>query len=305
MEKVLIAAPISTRFKNFLQSNFYELIYIDDVHSYVLENIIGIITSNKLHLNEETLRKYSSLKWIGRLGSGMEIIDTAYCDKHHIAYFSSPQGIANAVAEHSVGMLLSLLHNIHRAFQEIKQRQWMREENRGIELARLTVGIIGYGHTGSAFAKKLKAFTPHILAYDKYKSGFSDEIIQEVSLQKLMQEADVLSFHVPLNEETKHYYDETFMNQMAKAHILMNVSRGAVIPTTTVLKGLESKKILGACIDVLEEEKNIKQFLKHEYPLQQLLQHNVILTPHIAGYTHDAIEKMCQELEAQISQLPM
>lgn len=305
MKNVLIAAPISAKFRNFLSGHHHELISFEDgIGNFDGRDIYGIVTSNKLKLDQLALLNFPSLRWIARLGSGMEIIDTAWCRSHDIQYFSSPAGIANSVAEHVTGMLLSLLHKISSAHQEIKNGQWIREANRGVELQSLTVGIIGYGHTGKALAKKLSAFTDEILVYDKYKEPTADSHVKAVSLDSLQQSADIISFHVPLNAETRHYYNTDFVSKMQKPHILINASRGAVADTSAVLSGLRSGKINGACLDVLEEEHNIEAVLKQDNNIVQLLlQQNVILTPHIAGYSHNAIDKMCDELMLQMESI--
>ncbi len=284
-------------FKQALSDHGYELVY----NNAKGQLSTGIITSNKLLLNKKTLQQFPDLKWIARLGSGMEIIDTAYCDEQGIRYVSSPEGISNSVAEHVMGMLLSLLHHIHSSQNQIHVGQWIREANRGVELEERTVGLIGYGHTGQALAKKLRVFTKNILVYDKYKTGFGDEVVQEVSLEQLQQQADVLSFHVPLNDETRLYYDTAFYSAMSKPHILINSARGGVADTRVILSGLKSGQITGACLDVLEEEKSIDEILKQPANIvQELLKYNVILTPHIAGYSYHAIEKMSAELLAQL-----
>jgi D-3-phosphoglycerate dehydrogenase len=303
VKQVLIASPISENFTAFLIEKNYELIHYDKNDLLTINNelIAGIITSNKLILSKTEIEKYPNLKWIGRIGSGMEIIDVAYCQQKNIQYESSPDGIANSVAEHITGMLLSLNKNIHTSFEEIKNKQWTREPNRGIELENHTIGIIGYGHTGSAFAKKMSVFTKSILAYDKNKTGFSNDFVREVSLEELKEKATILSFHLPLNEETKHYYNDNFLMSMKKNHVLINSSRGAIANTSTVLKGLQNGKITGACLDVLEEEKYIKEILNTPNNLiEELLKYNVLITPHIAGYSHNATEKMCQELMNKI-----
>jgi D-3-phosphoglycerate dehydrogenase len=304
VKQVLIASPISQKFNAFLIEKNYEIVeYSGNYQLSVINNqmIIGIITSNKFILNKLEIEKYPNLKWIGRIGSGMEIIDVEYCQQKNIQCESSPNGIANAVAEHITGMLLSLNKNIHSSFEEIKNKQWIREPNRGIELENQTIGIIGYGHTGSAFAKKMSVFTNSIIAYDKYKTGFSNELVQEVSLEELKEKATILSFHLPLNEETKHYYNDNFLASIKNNHILINASRGYIANTSTILKGLQNGKIIGACLDVLEEEKNINQVLNEDNNLiEQMLKFNVIITPHIAGYSHNATEKMSQELMDKI-----
>ncbi len=303
MKKVLIAAPISKTFKEWLIKKNYELIFYpsDKIENNLLE---GIVTSNKLLLDEKELQTYNALKWIARLGSGMEIIDTTYCERHDIKYFSSPNGISNAVAEHTIGMLLSLLHRIQISSMQIRNGNWIREENRGFELDGKVVGIIGYGHTGIAFAKKLSVFTKNILVFDKYKTNFKEDFFEECSLECIQENADIISFHVPLNQETTNYYSYDFFSKMKKNHILINTSRGPVTPSEVLLHGLKNGKIEGACLDVLEEEKNINHFLKDKNSsIYQLLNHNTILTPHIAGYTFDAIEKMSNELMTQLDEV--
>lgn len=295
MKKVLVAANISSTFRHFLEEKNYVLIA---KHS---EDVEGIVTSNKLLLDQTKIASFPNLKWIARLGSGMEIIDTEYCKANHILCISSPNGIANAVAEHAIGMLLNLFHHIGRSHQEIHSGLWLREENRGIELENQVVGIIGYGHTGKAFVDKLQVFTKHILVYDKYLQGFGTETVKEVELEELMNQVDILSFHVPLNKETTHYYNDDFLSKMKKNHVLLNTSRGAVCSTQTILSGLKNGKITGACLDVLEEEKNITYLLSQDgNTVEELLRFPTILTPHIAGYSVNAIEKMCAELQHQL-----
>lgn len=304
MKVVLLAANISTAFRNALLERDYLLKEIstkEEILKISFAETVGIITSNKLTLDANTLQLFPLLKWIARLGSGMEIIDTDYCTQANIVCISSPQGIANSVAEHCMGMLLNVQHRITASNNEIKNKQWIREPNRGFELETLRVGIIGYGHTGMAFAKKLSVFTPNVIAFDKYKTNFSDAFVQEASLREIKQTCDVLSFHVPLTKEATHYYDATFLQQMVKPHILMNASRGAVVDTNVVLQGLASQKITGACLDVLEEESNIKSILQEEDNLiEKLMKYPVVITPHIAGYSYNAIEKMSAELLAQL-----
>lgn len=299
MKCALIAAPIAIELQEFLKSKDYVLVSSSDAVDWsILE---GIVTSNKLRLDSELLSKCHKLRWIARMGSGMEIVDTDYCKLHNIRYFSSPKGIANSVGEHALGMLLNLTKNIGSSFDEIKEGKWIREPNRGDEIENWKVGLIGYGHTAQAFAKKLAAFTPHVFAYDKYKRGFSSDIVKEVSLEYVLKEAYVVSFHVPLNGETQHYYNDEFMSKMENKHLLINTSRGAVCSTDTILKGLRSEKLIGACLDVLEEEADIYNEVRaKEGNIKELLKHKVIITPHIAGYSHGAVTKMSIELKLQL-----
>ncbi|KXK42708.1 MAG: Phosphoglycerate dehydrogenase [Bacteroidetes bacterium OLB11] len=209
-------------------------------------------------LDETLLKTFSSLKWIARLGSGMEIIDTNYCNFNGIKYFNSPNGIANSVAEHTMGMMLSLLHQIPHSTQSIKKGKWAREKHRGVELSGKTIGIIGFGHTGKALAKKLSVFTKNILIYDKYCSNFQVEYIKESNIEDIQQHADIISFHVPLNEETKNYYNLEFCLKMRKEHILVNTSRGPIAPTHVIIEGLKNGKIKGACLDVFGRRRKYK-----------------------------------------------
>ncbi len=293
-KKVLLAAHISKDFQMLLDAKGYDSIFFDDGEIPFDAN--GIVTSTKLTLNKKLLSQFDNLKWIARLGSGTEIIDTEYCRKNNIAFASSPAGIANAVGEHCVSMLVALQKNIASSFCEVKNRKWSRELNRGWEIFDSTIGLIGYGHTGQAFAKKLAGFNCNIIAFDKYKTDFGNSNVQEVSLKELQERADVISFHVPANTETFHYYNEKFIAN-CKSHILLNTSRGDVVSTVDLIKALGRKKIIGAALDVLENE----QFLanhesEHWQNVDELLKFNTIITPHIAGYSYNAIQKMSAEI---------
>lgn len=294
MKKVLIAANISESFQQLLNEKGYDS--IPYTNGEVPSDVSGIVTSTKLKLDTPLLRQLSSLKWIARLGSGVEIIDVEFCKKNNISFASSPAGISNAVAEHCMAMLISLQKNIASSFIEVKNKQWIREPNRGFEISGLTIGLIGYGHTGQAFAQKLQAFDCKVLAYDKYKNNFEAKKVKQVSLIDLQQQADVISFHVPANDETKYYYDDNFI-QNCKSHILINTSRGVVVKTQSLLAGLKNKKVVGAALDVLDNEHLLADADHKEWQVvQELLKFNTLITPHIAGYSYDAIEKMSTEL---------
>lgn len=299
---VLIASPISTAFRHQLQEAGYTLHeFIPPFEEKKYSGYTGIITSNKLRLNAETLVFFPDLKWVGRMGSGMEIIDTAYCRQHAIRCFSSPGGIANSVAEHACGMLLGLLHRIPSSHREVEGGRWLREANRGEELKGRKIGIIGYGHTGRAFVSKLKAFGPEIFVFDKYHRPEEEEGIRVCDLALIQRHCDIISFHVPLNEETNEYYSDEFAQQMQRPHILVNTSRGEMAKTETILRALQSGKLQGACLDVLNEENQIDQVLQEkDHPLFALFQYPVLITPHIAGYSYDAIEAMSEELMQQL-----
>lgn len=302
-KKVLIAAPVHPVLLDGLRGMGYQC----DVHEAVKQdeaaNLIadceGVITSTRLYLGKELLDAAPKLRWIGRMGSGMEVIDTDYAGQKGVFCASSPEGNCNAVAEHAIGMLLAVLRRIPWSHAEMKEGMWLREENRGHELEGKTVGIIGYGHTGAAFARRLAGFDVRVLAYDKYHTPthVPTHVTACPTLENVYAEADILSFHVPLHNDTIHYLNDTFLEAMRKPFLLINTSRGPVVRTKTLYEGLQSKKIVGAALDVFEEEPvsrfggEMKEMFK-----SILLMDNVVVTPHIAGYTHEALYKMSATL---------
>jgi D-3-phosphoglycerate dehydrogenase len=291
--KFLIIDSVHDILINKLKNFGIETIYIEnltyDKALEIVENFDGIIIRSKFKLDETLLKKAKKLKCIGRIGSGMENIDVKVAQELNIACFNSPEGNRNAVAEHALGMLLSLLNNICKSYEEIKKGIWLREENRGTEIKGKTIGIIGYGNTGSEFCKKLVSFDCRILVYDKYKSGFGNSTILETSLEHIQKEADIISFHVPLTKETYYYFDYTFINNCKKPFYLINTSRGSIVNTKALLNGLKEKKILGAALDVLEFEDTSFEKISMNNVFSELLKlPNVIITPHIAGWTNES-----------------
>lgn len=263
----------------------------------------GIVIRSRFRVGKELLNTAGKLRFIARFGSGMENIDVAYAASKGVKCYGAPEGNANAVAEHALGMLLSLFRNMNRADTEVRQGIWEREGNRGLELDGRTVGIIGYGHTGSAFAKKLQGFDVKVKAYDKYKSGFGTDHIEECSLEDIHQNCDVVSLHVPLTEETKYMVNEAFIQHFQNPVWVMNTSRGAVVNTEDLVAQIREKKVLGACLDVLEYEKTSLEGLKEEVPanLKYLRSSDkVMLTPHIAGWTHESYRKLSNVLADKI-----
>lgn len=306
-KRVLITAEID----NYLQQRFEALGYLVDVipeiERYELLQIIAdytiLIITTYTKVDAELIDKATNLKIVGRVGSGMENVDVEYCKTKNIVCVNSPEGNGNAVGEHCLAMLLNLLNNITKANNELKENLFLREENRGEELDGKTVGIIGYGHTGQAFAKKLRGFDVEILVYDKYKKT-SDNFVENVALDELQKRCDVISFHVPYNEETHYYCDANFIAECAKQPIFINSSRGAVVNTLEIIDALENQKIKGLCIDVYEDEPITKSKIHSTETYQKLFSFkNVIATPHIAGWTKQSKYKLVKILMDKIEVL--
>jgi D-3-phosphoglycerate dehydrogenase len=267
----------------------------------------GIVIRSRIKLNKELIDKGTRLKFIARAGAGMENIDVAYAESQNIRCLHSPEGNKDAVAEHALGMLLSLFNNLCRANREVREGKWIREGNRGLELMGKTVGIIGYGNMGKAFAQRLKGFGVNVMAYDKYKSNFSDEYVSECTLERLQEEADIVSLHVPLTDETHYLANDALFKKFKKNFYLINTARGKVVNTTDLLTNLHSGKVLGACLDVLEfESGSFEDLEKGNLPdaFQKLIQSDkVMLSPHIAGWTKESNIKIADLLAGKIVNL--
>ena len=270
----------------------------------LLKDAIGIVIRSRFSLDKNILDHCKNLKFIARSGAGMENIDIDYCNSRNITLYNAPEGNRNAVAEHALGMLLSLFNNLNKGDSEIRNGTWDREGNRGIELDGKTIGIIGYGNNGSAFIKKLSGFDVEILVYDKYKSGFSNNQIKEATLSEIQEKATVLSFHIPQNEETIYFGNSSFFDGFLNNFYLINLSRGKIIKTADLVAAIKSTKILGACLDVLEYEKSsFESFFDQEIPeeLQALFAaENVCLSPHVGGWTTQSYIKLSSVLADKI-----
>ncbi|ALU73982.1 hydroxyacid dehydrogenase [Tenacibaculum dicentrarchi] len=267
----------------------------------------GIIIRSRFTIDKQFLDKATNLKFIGRVGAGLENIDSEYAEEKGIHLISAPEGNRNAVGEHTLGMILSLFNKLKKADTEVRNGKWLREENRGIELDGKTIGLIGYGNMGKSFAKKLRGFDVKVLCYD-IKPNVGDENCSQVSLEELQQKADVLSLHTPQTALTTNMIDANFINAFSKPFWLINTARGKSVVTSDLVEALKSAKVLGAGLDVLEYEKKSFEnlFVNQEMPeaFQYLIKaDNVLLSPHVAGWTVESKQKLAQTIVDKIKAL--
>jgi D-3-phosphoglycerate dehydrogenase len=269
-------------------------ISLEEVHQ-IIGDYEGLIVNSKIIAKKELFDKAEKLFFIARLGSGMEIIDQEYAKKKGIHVINSPEGNRNAVAEHALGLLLSLANKFIIADKEVRTKHWNREKNRGFEIQGKTIGLIGFGHTGGTFGKKLAGLEMNVLAYDKYKKDYTHHFpyIQESTLEDIQKKADIISFHLPLNEKTHHIANKVFFDNCKKGMILINTARGSLVHTLDLIEALDSGQVGGACLDVFENEKP-DTFSYDEHRMYDDLYRfeNVILSPHIAGWTQESKYKL-------------
>lgn len=275
------------------------------IHRQELLKIIpeygGLIVRSKTAIDKEVVTAGKNLQFVARAGAGIDKLDVEELERRNVVVINAPEGNRDALGEHAVGMLLSLLNKIHTANLEVKRGVWDREGNRGLELMAKTVAIIGYGHMGKAFAQRLSSFGCKVVAYDKYKTGYSDQYAKEVTLDQVFVQADIVSFHVPLTEETRNFVNEKFLNNFKKEIYLINTARGEIISLKVLIDAMKSGKVKGAALDVLENEKigqlTPEQIQNFKFLVQS---ENVLLTPHIAGWSHESYLKINQVLVEKI-----
>ena len=307
MKKILIVDDLHENIFPMLSELGFEVNYQPNINRFeileIIEDYEGLIIRSKTKVDKDFLSYCDKLEFIGRAGAGLDLIDLEEVSRRNIKVFAANEGNAVAVAEHTMGMILMLFNKLNYADSEVRQDVWEREKNRGIELAGMTIGIIGYGNMGIALAQRLMGFEVKVLAYDKiekkdYEYG---SYSKKATMNDVFEEADLVSIHVPLNYETRMMVNDNFIQKFKKNVFLVNTSRGEVASTESILKGLQSGKIRGACLDVLENEKLSTLTLKQEEVYSQLFKlKNVILTPHIAGWTVESYRKINEVLVDKI-----
>ncbi len=310
MFKILIAEPTHEILQKRLSEAGFFCSYEPKLTFSELQKKIpdynGLVIRSKFKIDSNFIKQAVNLKFIARAGAGMENIDTVYAESKGIKCLNSPEGNKDSVGEHAMGMLLTLMHKIKISDAEIRKGIWNRQ-NIGTEIQGKTIGIIGYGNMGSAFAQRLKGFSVNVIAYDKYKTDFSDDYVKEVNLESLFQETVILSVHVPLTEETQFMINDDFINHFKNPIYLINTARGKVVKTDDLVKNMKSEKIIGACLDVSEYEKTSFEdiFAGQNSPALQYLTNSdkVILTPHIAGSSKASYRKIADVLAEKIINL--
>lgn len=306
--KVIFIDTVHPVLAERLEEAGYDCQWLTDLsREEILERIHdfeGAVIRSKFKFDKEILDKAINLKWIARSGAGMENIDVTYAQSKGVKCYNSPEGNRDAVAEHALGMLLSLFNHLNKGDREVRAAQWKREENRGVELKGKTVGILGYGYMGEAFSQRLQGFGVEVIAYDKYKKGFGNERVKEVDEDEFFQRTEVLSIHLPLTDETRFLVDKDYLNRFSKNIYLINTARGKNLKTSDLLNALDSGKVLGACLDVLEfESVSFEKLDQKELPasFQELINNEkVILSPHVAGWTLQSYRKLSEVLAKKI-----
>lgn len=305
-KKILIADQLHPAFKDEAEKLGY---ICDDMPGIsradtldILKDYSGIAIRTKFLIDREIIDAGSNLEFIARAGAGMDNVDEEYAVARGIACINAPEGNRDAVGEHVIGMLLSLLNNLNTGDKQIREGIWDREGNRGLELKGKTVAIIGYGNNGRSLARKLSGFEVNVIAYDKYKTGFSDGYATEVSMEQVVKQADVLSFHIPLTRETKQLFNDEYLFHFKKPIVLLNAARGEIVSIQTVLKGLSDKRIIAAGLDVLEVEK-FPDLCQQKWFNELKENDRVILSPHVAGWSVESYRRISEVLAQKLKMI--
>ncbi|PAW93004.1 phosphoglycerate dehydrogenase [Mucilaginibacter sp. MD40] len=303
---ILIVDDLHPAFMEQAQALGYTINYqpgfkLDDAKA-VINDYDGLVIRSKFQVDKAFLDQATNLRFICRAGAGMDNIDEDYAIAKGVILINAPEGNRDAVGEHAVGMLLSLMNNLNRGDAEVRDGKWLREENRGYELKGRTVGIIGYGHMGQAFAKRLSGFDVEVIAFDKYKTGFSDRYAREVSMEQIVKHSDVLSLHVPLTRETNGMVDDEYFFHFRKPIFFLNLARGKVVKTQAVLNAIKQGKILGAGLDVLEVEK-FPALAEQQWFDELRNNGKVLLSPHVGGWTFESYRKISEVMAQKLREI--
>lgn len=306
MSRILIVDDLHPVFKNRATELGYE---VDDLPTItraetlaIISKYDGIAVRTKFKIDRELMDAAPQLKFVARAGAGLDNIDEAYAEEKNITLINAPEGNRDALGEHAIAMLLALINNLRKSDTEVRNGIWDREGNRGWELKGKTVGIIGYGFMGSSFAKKLSGFDVKVIAYDKYKTGFSDAYAQECSMEEIVKHSDVLSLHIPLTAETRQMVDAEYLFHFRKNIFFINTARGEIVNTKAVLDAISSGKIMGAGLDVLEVEK-FPNLGEQAWYNDLKDAEKVLLSPHIGGWTFDSYRKISEVLADKLAEL--
>lgn len=305
IKRILIADDMHECILRLLKEQGYEPVYLPVIDRAGILEIIGdfegLIIRSKTAVDQELIEAGKNLKFVARAGAGMDKVDENYLIEKGIKAINAPEGNRDSLGEHTLGMLLSLLHKIPSAYQEIKNHTWNREGNRGIELKGKVVGIYGVGNMGMSFAKKLRGFECEIIGFDKYKGEFDGGFIKNVELDELMERTEILSLHIPLNIETRQLFNETYLRRFKNLKVLLNTARGEVLDTSGLLKLLEDGTLYGAGLDVLENEKLESYSAQEKAQLDKLTsQSNVLITPHVGGWTYESYQRISEVIAQKI-----
>ncbi|WP_424964080.1 NAD(P)-dependent oxidoreductase [Ekhidna sp.] len=304
-KRILIADDMHECILPLLKEQGYDPVYLPVIDREGILKIIGefegLIIRSKTAVNKELVDTGVNLKFVARAGAGMDKVDEDYLNEKGIKAINAPEGNRDALGEHAMGLLLSLLHRISSAHQEVKNHKWDREGNRGIELKGKVVGIYGVGNMGMSFAQKLRGFDCEIIGFDKFKGAFEGGFIKNVELDELMERTEILSLHIPLNSETRHLFDEAYLRRFKRMKVLLNTARGEILNTSALIKLLDDGTLYGAGLDVLENEKLAGYTDQEKEQLDTLTSYsNVLITPHVGGWTYESYQRISEVIAQKI-----